>query len=467
MNRAKSFNKYTKHLIQKVMIFTVILIMGTFHSAAAFGPLLPTIYKVYYKDTYLGDVSDKKNIKDAVKERLEAAESEYPGYSFSMKKDITLKSETVLFPKTDDKKIAEKVDELPLEAKSYALEVDGKKVAYLPEKKEAEETIEELKTQYLSKAEKKKVEAAKSTELPQLNIRLSKDVSISKEKVDPSQIVEPKEALHALNAGKTEQKEYKARAGEKPEAIASKHHMKLEELTQLNPELKDREKLKDDGVLKVLNRVPFVDVIIQKEVSETKEIPNARKVVKSSGLLKGETEVKQEGKKGEQRIHSLVLLENGVQIEKKIETVEEIKKPVPTIIEKGTKVLPSVGSGEFTWPAVDGIITSKMGSRWGRMHKGIDIAGPSKRTIKASDNGVVKFAGMSNGYGNKVIIDHQNGYETLYGHLASISIKEGDVVAAGTKIGVMGSTGDSTGVHLHFEVRKNGILKNPLNYINK
>ncbi|WP_409290855.1 peptidoglycan DD-metalloendopeptidase family protein [Peribacillus sp. SCS-37] len=466
MNRAKSFNKYTEHLIQKVLIFTVILIMGTFHSAAAFGPLLPTIYKVYYKDTYLGKVSDKKNIKDAVKERVEAAESEYPGYSFSMKKDIKIKSETVLFPKTDDKKVVKKVDELPLEAKSYALEVDGEKVAYLPEKKEAEETIDELKTQYLSKAEKKKVEAAKSAELPQLYIRLSKNVSISREKVDPSKIVEPKEALHALNEGKTEQKEYKAMAGEKPEVIATKHHMQLEELTELNPELKDSKKIKDNGVLKVLNRVPYVDVIIQKEVSETKEIPNIRKVVKSSGLLKGMTEVKQKGKKGEERIHSLVLLENGVQIEKKIETVEEIKKPVPTIIEKGTKVLPSVGSGKFTWPAVDGIITSKMGARWGRMHKGIDIAGPSNRTIKASDNGVVKFAGMSSGYGNKVIIDHQNGYETLYGHLASISIKEGDVVAAGTKIGVMGSTGDSTGVHLHFEVRKNGILKNPLNYIN-
>jgi murein DD-endopeptidase MepM/ murein hydrolase activator NlpD len=105
--------------------------------------------------------------------------------------------------------------------------------------------------------------------------------------------------------------------------------------------------------------------------------------------------------------------------------------------------------------------------RWGKMHKGIDIARPSNKTIKAADNGVVVFAGWSNGYGNKIIIDHQNGFQTLYGHMSSLNAKVGQTVSKGTAIGIMGATGDATGVHLHFEVYKNGSLVNPLDYIHQ
>lgn len=102
------------------------------------------------------------------------------------------------------------------------------------------------------------------------------------------------------------------------------------------------------------------------------------------------------------------------------------------------------------------------------MHKGIDIARPSDRTIKAADNGTVVSAGNDGGgYGNKIVIDHNNGFRTVYAHLDSISVSVGQTVSKGSKIGIMGSTGDSTGVHLHFEVYKNGKMQNPLKYINK
>jgi murein DD-endopeptidase MepM/ murein hydrolase activator NlpD len=99
------------------------------------------------------------------------------------------------------------------------------------------------------------------------------------------------------------------------------------------------------------------------------------------------------------------------------------------------------------------------------MHKGIDIARPSDRTIKAADNGVVVSAGWGGGYGNKIVIDHRNGYRTLYGHMSSLKVKVGQTVSKGTAIGIMGATGDATGVHLHFEVYKNGSLVNPLSYL--
>lgn len=100
------------------------------------------------------------------------------------------------------------------------------------------------------------------------------------------------------------------------------------------------------------------------------------------------------------------------------------------------------------------------------MHKGIDIARPANRNILAADNGVVEFAGYDNGgYGNKIIINHNNGMKTVYAHLSSISVSVGQTVEKGKVIGIMGSTGNSTGIHLHFELYKNGALQNPLDYL--
>lgn len=95
-------------------------------------------------------------------------------------------------------------------------------------------------------------------------------------------------------------------------------------------------------------------------------------------------------------------------------------------------------------------------------HTGIDMACPQGTPILASNSGTVSFAGFSNIYGNYVIINHPNGYQTLYGHMSKIIAKKGQWVSQGTRIGLVGSTGYSTGPHLHFTVYKNGQLVNPM-----
>src|SRR5699024_8191581 len=102
-----------------------------------------------------------------------------------------------------------------------------------------------------------------------------------------------------------------------------------------------------------------------------------------------------------------------------------VKEPVKKIVRIGTKVIPSRGTGELIWPADGGYISSYVGTRWGRMHKGIDIARPNSRTIMAADNGVVIEAGYSGGYGNKIVINHNNGMKTVYAHLSSIGVHVG------------------------------------------
>lgn len=110
----------------------------------------------------------------------------------------------------------------------------------------------------------------------------------------------------------------------------------------------------------------------------------------------------------------------------------------------------------FIWPA-EGTISSKFGRRWGRMHKGIDIAGPVGTPINAAADGTVVVAGwQSGGYGNLVEIRHGDGTTTRYGHNSQLSVTVGQTVRQGQQVARMGSTGRSTGSHLHFEIRPSG-----------
>ena len=119
----------------------------------------------------------------------------------------------------------------------------------------------------------------------------------------------------------------------------------------------------------------------------------------------------------------------------------------------------------------EGILTSKFGYRKDPVtgktanHKGIDLANASGTSVHAAGDGVVIFAGWNGSFGNVIIINHGYGYKTVYGHLKEIKISKGDTVTKGELIGAMGSSGKSTGTHLHFEIRYNGTQINPLNIL--
>jgi murein DD-endopeptidase MepM/ murein hydrolase activator NlpD len=123
--------------------------------------------------------------------------------------------------------------------------------------------------------------------------------------------------------------------------------------------------------------------------------------------------------------------------------------PVPANASKGT--------GRFVWPT-----SGRITQGFKNYHRALDIAGWTGAEVKASDSGYVVESGWSNeGYGNYIVIDHRNGFQTLYGHLSRIFVTAGNSVGKGTAIGAMGSTGNSTGPHLHFEVRQRGVQLNP------
>ncbi|UZQ48897.1 peptidoglycan DD-metalloendopeptidase family protein [Clostridium kluyveri] len=115
---------------------------------------------------------------------------------------------------------------------------------------------------------------------------------------------------------------------------------------------------------------------------------------------------------------------------------------------------------------VQGKLSSKYGPRWGRQHAGIDIAAPTGTDVFASMDGKVTFSGWDDGgYGNLVIIDHGNGLQSYYAHNSKLLVEKGEYVNKGTQIADVGNTGNSTGPHSHFEIRKNGSPVNPYTYI--
>ena len=194
---------------------------------------------------------------------------------------------------------------------------------------------------------------------------------------------------------------------------------------------------------------------------------------KSSSYSKTKTK----GKDGKAEVTMRTTFVDGVQVDA-VETKREvIKKAVDEVIVKGTiedsynsysSDASSYSIGSFMWPVpYTSRVSSYYGWRWGRLHEGIDIAdsGVYGKAIVASDGGVVTFAGdKGDGYGYYAIVDHGNGYETVYAHCSSLAVSNGQYVSQGDVIGYVGSTGYSTGPHLHFEIRENGVKLNPMNF---
>ncbi len=122
-------------------------------------------------------------------------------------------------------------------------------------------------------------------------------------------------------------------------------------------------------------------------------------------------------------------------------------------------------SRQFQWPVSQGVVSSGFGIRNGAMHDGVDIAAPAGTPVFAADSGVVIFSGTLHGYGNTVIIRHDDDYATVYGHNQRNLVGEGVRVARGQEIGEIGRSGRTTGANLHFEVRRDNVARDPLAYL--
>lgn len=196
--------------------------------------------------------------------------------------------------------------------------------------------------------------------------------------------------------------------------------------------------------------------------------------IESDELYVGQTEVVEEGSSGIAENTYEVSYADGVEISRELVSSVTISEAVRRVELVGTKQYPSTDpTGSFMWPLSGSfIVYSSYGSRpgvgVGNFHTGVDLAGVKiGDEVIAADGGVVTFAGDAGSYGILVKLLHEDGVETYYAHMRVASVKEGDKVYKGQKVGEVGITGVTTGPHLHFEVRIDGKTVNPLNYLPK
>ncbi|MGN7477720.1 peptidoglycan DD-metalloendopeptidase family protein [Solibacillus silvestris] len=434
------------------------------------------IYHVYVANTYVGAVADEATINEVVQQKELEASEQYENLAIDASADLTIIPEQVFKVEANEEQTLRDLQEaLTVQAQAYSLQVGETVVASLKDKAEFEAVIDGLKLQYVTQKQLNELENNSTNEsLPELkkdetrliDVDLSAPITGQEMLAKPAEIVSVQQAVQLLQTGSQQQETYTVKAGDVLGSIAKAHHLTTAQLLSLNPSLTADSVLQIDQQLNVTVEKPFVTVKAIYEKKKDEEIDFAKIVEEDETMLKGEKVVKQEGSKGKKEVSYLITEENGVRTERVQSAENVLVEPENRVVVVGTKVIPSIGTGTFAWPAFGGYISSNMGHRWGRYHYGIDIARPSNYTIKASDNGVVKTAGTHSTYGNYVVIDHNNGFETLYAHLSRIDVSVGQVLEQGSALGQMGSTGRSTGTHLHFEIHKDGAEVNPLSYLN-
>ncbi|MDL2225966.1 peptidoglycan DD-metalloendopeptidase family protein [Eubacteriales bacterium OttesenSCG-928-M02] len=236
---------------------------------------------------------------------------------------------------------------------------------------------------------------------------------------------------------------------------------------------------KEEALIKLENGAEgdaaFVNVVTTEVIYSDKTVAYTTNRKNDSSLYKGDTKVQTKGQNGTTRTTTTITYVNGVESGRESKD-SVIKAPVTEVILVGTKAAPSGGNNKggggvsgapsFIWP-INATITSPFGQRWGRLHAGLDFGAKAGTPIKAAAGGTVTqaSAGWNGGYGTVVVIQHNSTYSTRYAHMSKLGTSVGKKVSAGEVIGYVGNTGNSQGNHLHFEIRVNGVAKNPIPYL--
>ncbi len=311
------------------------------------------------------------------------------------------------------------------------------------------------------------------------------DVEIKSGLYAAKDVITANELRDVIRGTKTVIKSHTVRKSNTVSKLLSSYGMTEERFYELNPEVRETGLIAGNKI-KVETDVPVLEVKCVVVRQYTVSVAYKTTTVKDSTKYTNYKKLKTKGQKGTNKVTEEIVYVGGVEQSRKVIDTEVLKAPIEEVYVVGTKKIPSysggssgggggssgggggrVPTGMFTWP-VPGVkhVSSYYGPRWGKLHKGIDIStsGIYGRTVVAAAGGRVTRAGWFSSYGYCIDIQHSNGYLTRYAHLSKINVSVGQTVSKGQSIGKVGNSGNSTGPHLHFEIRLNGNTKNPMNY---
>jgi murein DD-endopeptidase MepM/ murein hydrolase activator NlpD len=348
-----------------------------------------------------------------------------------------------------------------VKARGYTINVNGKPMVSLPTEAAAEGVLDGIVGKYAAEAGSAEYE-------------WQDNVEITNEAVELSSLTATPEAINYLLTGNEVEKKIEVEDGDTLWGISEETGYEVDEIVEANPDI-DPDRVHTGDVLSLNDIEPFVHVKTTEIVTKDESIDYETIEKKSGEIYEGRTKVETEGRKGERTVTLEQTKVNGEVVESRELSSEVLRAPEDEVVLVGTKERDgwyyTEGGGSLGRPLRSLSVSSEFGWRThpisgaNRQHTGVDFRAAPGTSVYSAEDGTVATAGWNGGYGNLVTVNHGGGVVTYYAHLSSIGVSPGERVGRGQRVGRVGSTGSSTGPHLHFEVRIGGAPQNPMSYL--
>jgi len=432
------------HLVFFLVVATIIAAGASYVSA----------YEYSYNGRVLGVVKNQEDVIKLLDVVTEQLTKEYNAeVKIDKKLDITFDRVISVNREIDvSEEVLKKLTYMQdMKAKAYGIYVDENREAIISSKETAKKLLNSIKARYINNAESSKYES----------VGFAENVEIKEVQTKLGRIQNSEDALKKILTGAVQTKVHIVGPGDTFSGVAKKYGIKSGILLESNPSVTP-EKLSIGEEIVLTQAVPLITVQTVEVSTYMEPIAFEKTTENADNMYEGEKSVKVKGVIGEKKVVARIIKNNGMEISKKELKATIIEEPIKEIMLVGTKSLPSLeGSGTYIYP----VVGARLSQRYSSSHRAIDLAISSGSKVRAADGGTVIYAGYSGTYGYLIRINHGGNRVTLYAHSSKLLVRAGDKVYQGQQIAYSGSTGRSTGPHVHFEVIISGVQKNPLDYI--
>ena len=439
------------------------------------------VYKVYLDGKEIGNISDKDELEEYINDEQTELKEEYDVDKVYIPQGVDIQKCTtyendILTAKQVNNIIKE---EKPFTVEGYTITIKSNSddeedlIINVLDKDIFDSSIKSVVKAFVSEEDMQNYENDTQPEIKDTgtiieDIYIDQDITIKHGYIstDEQIFTDEKTLTKYLLFGEVKEDQYyTVQEGDTIDSIAYDHKLATEEFLIVNPEFTSANNILSVGQqVKVGLINPIVDVVVETHNVIDQESKFETQEQEDPDMMYGTEEVVQEGQNGVDRLTTKIQSVNGETSNVVIVSSETIVPSVPKIVKVGTKTVGGsvapIMSGSWAWPTISQYyISSYFGYRWGKVHEAIDIAGSGEGSpIYAAGSGTVVTARTNSGsLGTYVTINHGNGYYTLYGHMHSRLVSEGDTVQKGQQIGTMGHTGFATGTHLHFGLYYGGL----------
>ena len=440
------------------------------------------VYKVYLDGKSIGNIADKQELEDYINEEQKELKDKYSVDKVYIPEGVNIQNVTTYEKKVLTAKEVHNIikDKKPFTVKGYKITIkkssddEDDRVIYVLDKKIFEKSMRSVLEAFVSKDDINNYENDTQPEIKSTgslieDIYIDQGITIKNTYIstDENIFTDEKTLTKYLLFGEIKEDQYyTVQEGDTIESVAYNNKLAVAEFLVVNPEFTSANNLLSVGQqVKVGLISPIVDVVVESHTILDQDSKYETETIYDDSMYAGVQKVETEGQNGVDRLTTKIKTVNGETTNVVIVSHETITPSIKKVVRVGTKSSSVndpiiVSDGSWAWPTISQyFISSYFGYRWGKVHEAIDIAGSGEGSpiFAAGAGNVVTAKRNAPSLGNYVVINHNNGYYTIYAHMASLTVTQGQAVQKGQQVGTMGHTGFATGTHLHFGLYKNGM----------